>query len=63
MGNFWINRNEKVREIKTMLESQIQQYLFEPLDDLTKKRMENHICKMLSDVWEDVEIRAEKQLV
>lgn len=62
MRNYWLNTHKNVEEIKTTLETQIQRYLFEPLDDLSKKKTEKRICRLLHEVWTDVEKTTELQL-
>jgi hypothetical protein len=62
MGNYWLNRHDRIKEMQGMLESQIQSYLFDPLDEYSKKKMEEQICNMLSKVWSSVEKLAELQL-
>lgn len=62
MGNYWINKHDKIKEVQEILEGQMQKYLFEPLNETVKKKMESKICSLLSQVWDDIEKDVETQL-
>jgi hypothetical protein len=50
MGNYWLNRRKNVKKTKPVLETKIQRYLFEPLDDFSKKMLAEQICRMLYEI-------------
>ncbi len=62
MGNYWINKHDKIEEMQEILKNQIQKYLFEPLNETVKKKIEAKICSLLSQVWDDIEQNMETQL-